>query len=152
MKLQSASKKEIKRIALGTLAWDAILLVVLFFLSLEGLGSFDYKVFTGVAGDLLDAIGVDLHRCGRRFCCGSSEFHRHVSDHSESRGHRRKEADEGVHPGQLQRPAPAAGRLDRGGICGSPYPGGRRSRSPAVPQSDDFLSPGQGQTGNPQRA
>lgn len=56
MKLQSASKKEIKRIALGTLAWDVILLVVLFFLSLEGIGSFDYKVFIGVAGGSVVAI------------------------------------------------------------------------------------------------
>ena len=56
MKLQSASKKEIKRIALGTLAFDAILLVVLFFLSLEGIGSFDYKVFIGVAGGSVVAV------------------------------------------------------------------------------------------------
>ena len=56
MKLQSASKKEVKRIALGTLAWDAILLVVLFFLSLEGIGTFDYKVFTGVVGGSVVAI------------------------------------------------------------------------------------------------
>ena len=56
MKLQSASKKEIKRIALGTLAWDVILLVVLFFLSLEGIGSFDYKVFIGVAGGSVVAV------------------------------------------------------------------------------------------------
>ena len=56
MKLQSASKKEIKRIALGTLAFDAILLVVLFFLSLEGIGTFDYKVFTGVAGGSVVAV------------------------------------------------------------------------------------------------
>ena len=56
MKLQSASKKEIKRIALGTLAWDVILLVILFFLSLEGIGSFDYKVFIGVAGGSVVAV------------------------------------------------------------------------------------------------
>ena len=56
MKLQIASKKEIKRIALGTLAWDVILLVVLFFLSLEGIGSFDYKVFIGVAGGSVVAV------------------------------------------------------------------------------------------------
>ena len=41
MKLQSASKKEIKRIALGTLVWDLILIAALFLLSLEGLGTFD---------------------------------------------------------------------------------------------------------------
>ena len=56
MKLQSASKKEIKRIALGTLAWDVILLIVLFFVSLEGIGSFDYKAFIGVAGGSVVAV------------------------------------------------------------------------------------------------
>ena len=56
MKLQSASKKEIKRIALGTLVWDLILIAVLFLLSLEGIGTFDYKVFTGVAGGSVIAI------------------------------------------------------------------------------------------------
>ena len=56
MKLQSASKKEIKRIALGTLVWDLILIAALFLLSLEGIGTFDYKVFTGVAGGSVVAI------------------------------------------------------------------------------------------------
>lgn len=56
MKLQSASKKEIKRVALGTLAWDLILIAGLFLLSLEGIGTFDYKVFTGVAGGSVIAI------------------------------------------------------------------------------------------------
>ena len=56
MKLQSASKKEIKRIALGTLACDLILIAGLFLLSLEGIGTFDYKVFTGVAGGSIIAI------------------------------------------------------------------------------------------------
>ena len=56
MKLQSASKKEIKRIALGTLVWDLILIAALFLLSLEGIGTFDYKVFTGVAGGSVIAI------------------------------------------------------------------------------------------------
>jgi len=56
MKLQSASKKEIKRVALGTLVWDLILIAALFLLSLEGIGTFDYKVFTGVAGGSIIAI------------------------------------------------------------------------------------------------
>lgn len=56
MKLQSASKKEIKRVALGTLAWDLILIAGLFLLSLEGIGTFDYKVFIGVAGGSVIAI------------------------------------------------------------------------------------------------
>ena len=47
MKLQSASKKEIKRIAIGTGVCDLILLAVLFLLSLEGLLTFNYTVFLG---------------------------------------------------------------------------------------------------------
>ena len=48
MKLQPASKKEIKRIAIGTGICDLILLAVLFVLSLEGLLTFNYTVFLGV--------------------------------------------------------------------------------------------------------
>lgn len=48
MKLQPASKKEIKRIAIGTGVCDLILLAVLFILSLEGLLSFNYTVFLGI--------------------------------------------------------------------------------------------------------
>ena len=40
MKLQPASRKEIRRIALGTLACDGILLIALFLLSLVGVGTF----------------------------------------------------------------------------------------------------------------
>lgn len=40
MKLQSASKKEIRRIALGTLVCDGIMIPVLFLLSQFGIGSF----------------------------------------------------------------------------------------------------------------
>lgn len=47
MKLQPASKKEIKRIAIGTGVCDLILLAVLFVLSLEGLLTFNYTVFLG---------------------------------------------------------------------------------------------------------
>ena len=47
MKLQPASKKEIKRIAIGTGICDLILLAVLFVLSLEGLLTFNYTVFLG---------------------------------------------------------------------------------------------------------
>lgn len=47
MKLQPASKKEIKRIAIGTGVCDLILLAVLFVLSLEGLLPFNYTVFLG---------------------------------------------------------------------------------------------------------
>lgn len=41
MKLQSASRKEIKRIALGTLACDGILIAGLFLLSQFGIGKFE---------------------------------------------------------------------------------------------------------------
>lgn len=41
MKLQSASRKEIKRIAIGTLICDGILIVSLFLLSQFGIGTFD---------------------------------------------------------------------------------------------------------------
>ena len=47
MKLQPASKREIKRIAIGTGVCDLILLAVLFVLSLEGLLTFNYTVFLG---------------------------------------------------------------------------------------------------------
>ena len=47
MKLQPASKKEIKRIAIGTGICDLILLAALFVLSLEGLLTFNYTVFLG---------------------------------------------------------------------------------------------------------
>ena len=47
MKLQPASKKEIKRIAIGTGVCDLILLAVLFVLSLESLLTFNYTVFLG---------------------------------------------------------------------------------------------------------
>lgn len=40
MKLQSASRKEISRIALGTLVCDVILIAALFLLSLVGVGTF----------------------------------------------------------------------------------------------------------------
>ena len=48
MKLQPASKKEIKRIAIGTGAFDLILLAALFVLSLEGFLTFNYTVFLGI--------------------------------------------------------------------------------------------------------
>ena len=56
MKLQSASKKEILRIAKGTAVWDLILIAVLFILSLEGIGKFNYTVFLSVLGGSAVAI------------------------------------------------------------------------------------------------
>ena len=56
MKLQSASKKEILRVAKGTAVWDLILIAVLFVFSLEGIGTFNYTVFLSVLGGSAVAI------------------------------------------------------------------------------------------------
>lgn len=56
MKLQPASKKEIKRIAIGTLICDAIMIAVLLVLSFVGVGTFNYRVFLGAAGGTVVAI------------------------------------------------------------------------------------------------
>lgn len=56
MKLQTASKKEIKRIALGTGVCDVLMIAGLFILSLGGIGKFDYTVFLGAAGGSIVAI------------------------------------------------------------------------------------------------
>ena len=56
MKLQSASLREVKRIACGTAVGSAILIVVMFVLSKEGVGTFDYRVFTGAIGGCAVAV------------------------------------------------------------------------------------------------
>ncbi len=57
MKLQSASRKEIKRIALGTLACDGIMIAVLFLLSQFGIGTFTLgRILLGAAGGSIVAI------------------------------------------------------------------------------------------------
>ncbi len=56
MKLQSASQREVKRIACGTVAGGVILVAVMFSLSLLGIGVFDYRVITGVIGGCLVAV------------------------------------------------------------------------------------------------
>ena len=56
MKLQSASRKEITRVAKGTAVCDLILLAGLFVLSLEGIVQFNYTVFLGVLGGSAVAI------------------------------------------------------------------------------------------------
>lgn len=49
MKLQPASRKEIRRITLGTLVCDGILLIALFLLSLVGVGTFSlWPVLLGI--------------------------------------------------------------------------------------------------------
>ena len=49
MKLQPASKREVKRIAIGTGICAIIMIAVLFVLSLVGIGTFGYPVFVGAA-------------------------------------------------------------------------------------------------------
>lgn len=50
MKLQPASRKEIKRITLGTLACDGIMIAGLFLLSQFGIGKFDFpRILLGAA-------------------------------------------------------------------------------------------------------
>lgn len=56
MKLQSASKKEIKRVAVGTAACDVIMIAGLFLLSQFGMGTFSYKIFVGALGGSIIAI------------------------------------------------------------------------------------------------
>ncbi len=57
MKLQPASKKEVKRIASGTFACSAIMILALLILSLVGVGTFSYRIFIGAIGGSLVAIG-----------------------------------------------------------------------------------------------
>lgn len=56
MKLQSASAREVKRIAVGTAAGGIILIAVMFAFSLTGIGTFDYRVITGAVGGCIVAV------------------------------------------------------------------------------------------------
>lgn len=56
MKLQSASQREVKRIACGTAVGGALLIAAMFVLSRMGIGTFDYRVVVGVAGGCLIAV------------------------------------------------------------------------------------------------
>lgn len=57
MKLQPASRKELKRIAIGTLICDAIMIPGLFLLSQFGIGTFDIiRILLGTVGGSLIAI------------------------------------------------------------------------------------------------
>lgn len=62
MKLQSASRKEILRIALGTLVCDGILIAGLFVLSLVGVGSFDLpRILLGaVCGSVIAVLNFTI--------------------------------------------------------------------------------------------
>lgn len=56
MKLQAASRREVKRIACGTAAGSVALVAIMFVLSKMGVGEFDYRVFTGAAGGCAVAV------------------------------------------------------------------------------------------------
>ena len=56
MKLQPASKKEVKRIAAGILVCDVMMIAGFFVLSLVGIGTFSYRVFIGALGGSLVAL------------------------------------------------------------------------------------------------
>ena len=56
MKLQSASLREVKRIACGTAIGSVILVAVMFVLGLIGIGTFDYRVITGALGGCIVAV------------------------------------------------------------------------------------------------
>lgn len=56
MRLQSASRREVKRIACGTAVGGVMLVAVMLVLSMIGIGKFDYRVITGVAGGCFVAV------------------------------------------------------------------------------------------------
>lgn len=64
MKLQASSKKEIKRIAAGTLVFDVLLAAVLYLLSKVGVGSFDpVRIGLGIAIGTIVAVGNFVVLC-----------------------------------------------------------------------------------------
>lgn len=56
MKLQAASKREVKRIACGTAVCGALLVAAMFLLGKMGVGIFDYRVVTGAIGGCIVAV------------------------------------------------------------------------------------------------
>ena len=62
MKLQPASRKEIKRIAIGTLACDGILIAGLFLLSQFGIGNFDFVriLVSALCGSIVAVINFTI--------------------------------------------------------------------------------------------
>lgn len=62
MKLQSASRKEIRRIALGTLACDGIMIAGLFLLSQFGMGKFELaRILLGAAcGSIIAVVNFTI--------------------------------------------------------------------------------------------
>lgn len=62
MKLQSASRREITRITIGTLACDGIMIAGLFLLSQFGIGSFDVKriLFGAACGTVIAVLNFTI--------------------------------------------------------------------------------------------
>ena len=56
MRLQSASQREVKRIACGTAVGGTLLVAAMFALDLMGVGTFDYRVITGTVGGCIVAV------------------------------------------------------------------------------------------------
>ena len=56
MELQSASRREVKRVACGTIVGGVALIALLFALSLIGVGTFDYRVIIGTVGGCFIAV------------------------------------------------------------------------------------------------
>jgi len=64
MKLQSASRREIARISIGTIVCDGILAAALFLLSLVGVGAFESRrIFLGMLCGTVVAIGNFVILC-----------------------------------------------------------------------------------------
>ena len=62
MKLQAASRKELSRIAIGTLVCDAVLIAALFVLSLVGVGRFEpFRILLGaVCGSIVAIVNFAI--------------------------------------------------------------------------------------------
>lgn len=56
MKLHPSSRKEIKRISIGVVICDSLMIALLFLLSQFGLGTFTYRIFVGALGGSLVTI------------------------------------------------------------------------------------------------
>lgn len=63
MKLQPASKKEVIRIAIGTVLCSGIMIAALFLLSQFGIGTFSYRIFLGAGIGSIVAIGNFIIMC-----------------------------------------------------------------------------------------
>ena len=70
MILQSASRKEVTRIAIGSGICACVQVLVFWLLSLLGIGTFSYRILTGTVGGTLMAILCFALMCkiGRASC------------------------------------------------------------------------------------